>query len=191
MSAGELDARAVRGTVTVTGAGGSGPQMVIPYAFAVSRGVRRNDIALAAKGAKATSDSELDREPGCTARAIDGDVEGTGDFGGKRWHSALTPHPHWIAVELGQPRAIAQVIVHFADPQGRPADFDGQASDDGQTWKTLFEERDCQEKERYAKDIGGVTLRHFRLMILRSASAQWPNAAQVSEVELIGAAGNP
>lgn len=182
----EPETAVLRGSVRVTDESG-GLKLELPVAFAVSHLVHARDVALASRGARATSDSELDREKGCTAKAIDGEIGGQADCAGRRWHAALTPHPHWIAVELDRPRAIEKVILHFADPQGHPVDFDGQASEDGAAWTTLFSERGCQEQQRYAKVLGGVTLRHFRLKILRSASARWPDAAQISELELVEA----
>jgi ADP-ribosylglycohydrolase len=182
LTADDLETAVARGSVAIRNADGT-LLTTIPWAFAASHAVHSRDVALAARGARATSDSELDREPGCTVKAIDGQFGGQGDCAGQRWHSALTPHPHWIAVELDQPRAIAQLLVHFADPNGHPVDFDGQASQDGKVWTPLFSERGWNKSESYTKNLG-VTLRHFRLTILRSASTKWPDAAQVSEIEL-------
>jgi len=174
----------VRGSVEIAPAGRPGVG-VIPFALAGRVTVDRTDLALARLGAKATSDSELEREQGCTARAIDGIIPAEDDFEGKRWHSALTPHPHWVAVELPQAHAISHVIIHFADPTGHPVDFDGEVSADGQTWQTVLQERDYQDARRYEKTLAPVEARHFRLTIRRSANPQYPNAAQVSEIELL------
>jgi ADP-ribosylglycohydrolase len=174
----------IRGSFEIapTGRPGIG---AIPFALAGRVSVSRNDLALASRGAKATSDSELEREPGCTAKLIDGVIALDDDFEGKRWHSALTPHPHWVAVELPEAHPIARVIIHFADPGGHPVDFDGEVSTDGQTWTKVFEERGYQDSRRYEKSFAPVQARFFRLTIRRSASDRWPDAAQVSEIELL------
>jgi ADP-ribosylglycohydrolase len=158
---------------------------VVPFSLVRRAGISKKDLALASLGAKATSDSELDREAGCTAKAIDGVLATPDDFEGKRWHSALTPHPHWIAVELPKAARIGRVIVHFADPAGHPVDFAGQVSGDGKAWQTIFEERAYGATLAYEKSFAPVEARHFRLVINRSASQVYVNAAQVSEVELL------
>jgi hypothetical protein len=82
--------------------------------------VNKNDFALAKYGVTATSDSELDWEKGCTSKVNDGIIAGENDFEGKRWHSALTIHPHWVALHLPKERELGRVIIHFADPKGHP-----------------------------------------------------------------------
>jgi len=158
----------------------------VPVCFLAPVNVRRDDVALASKGATATSDSELDREKGCTSMAIDGIIPAADDFEAKRWHAALTPHPHRLAIDLGQARTISRVIVHFADPAGHPVDFDGESSDDGVTWKPLFQARGHADTRRYDTSVTPTAMRHFRLTIHRSASDVYRDAAQVGEVELIG-----
>ena len=158
---------------------------VIPVALAERITVGKADLALAGLGVTATSDSELEREPGCTAKVIDGEIATPEGFEAQRWHSALTPHPHWVAVHLPQPQAIGRVIVHFADPAGHPVDFVGEGSTDGQTWQELFAEHGYADPRYYERAFDPVTLRHFRLTITRSASDRWPEAAQISEIELL------
>ena len=157
----------------------------IPFALLGKVSVSKDDLALASRGAKAISDSELEREIGWTPKAIDGIVPDESSFEGQRWHSALTPHPHWIAVELPQSHSISHVIVHFADPLGHPVDFDGQVSDDGQTWRTVFAERGYSDPRRCERRFTPTSARRFRLLILKSASAQYPNAAQIGELEVL------
>jgi len=180
----ELLRPVVRGTVEIAPHGRPGLG-VIPFALGSTITVSRNDLALASKGTTATSDSEYDREPGCTAKVIDGVLASEWDFEGKRWHAALTPHPHWIAVHLPEARAIGRVIIHFADPQGHPVDFLGEVSLDGQTWQAVCEATGHADRTRYEKSFGPVEAGHFRLTIRRSASDRWPNAAQISEIELL------
>ena len=89
----------------------------------------KDNLALASLGAVATSDSELEREPGCTPQAIDGIIGGEDN----RWHSSLaTPHPHWVQVKLPKPAKIGRVTIHFADPCGYPVDFRGSVIAQGQ-----------------------------------------------------------
>ena len=174
----------IRGNVEIASAG-QPRGATIPFALLGKIGLSKGDLALASKGAKATSDSELEREIGWTSRAIDGIIPDENSFEGQRWHSALTPHPHWIAVELPQVHSLARVIVHFADPLGHPVDFDGQVSDDGQTWRTVFEERGYTDSRRYEKRFAPIQSSRFRLLIHRSASPQYVNAAQIGELELL------
>jgi hypothetical protein len=184
VKADEMRGQVLRGTVEIAPVGR--PSVgVIPFALAGRVTVDKKDMARARLGAKATSDSELEREPGCTAKAIDGVIAAADDFDGRRWHSALTPHPHWVMVELPEVRAIGRALVHFADPAGHPVDFDGEVSADGQTWTRVFEERGYQDSQPYGKNFGPVEARFFRLTIRQSASDRWPNAAQVSEIELL------
>lgn len=143
-----------------------------------------HNLALASKGATATADSEYANEPGGTAKAIDGILAADDDFG-NRWHSSLqTPHPHWIEVHLPKPAALGKVIVHFADPQGHPVHFRGIVRVGGSD-KVVFEEKNYRGRERYEANLGGVMTDRFRLVILDSANPRYPNAAQLSEIELL------
>lgn len=157
----------------------------LPIVFFGKLTTHKDNFALAKYGVKATSDSELDREPGCTQKVNDGVIATEDDFEGKRWHSALTPHPHWVALHLPEERTLKRVIIHFADPQGHPVDFDGEVSIDSQTWKQIFTVRGYTNRRRFECTIEPITIRHFRLIIHKSASKRWVNAAQVSEIELL------
>ncbi len=158
---------------------------VLPFALATKVTVRRDDLALASRGATATSDSELERERGCTARLIDGAIAESHDFEGRRWHSALTPHPHWVQITLPEAQAVGGVVLHFADRLGYPVSFVGEGSLDGQTWAPLFDERNWRDPAGYEKRFTAQPMRYFRLTIRKSASAQYPHAAQLSELELL------
>jgi ADP-ribosylglycohydrolase len=158
---------------------------VVPFALATHVTVSKDDLALASKGATVTSDSEYERDAGGTQKAIDGVLATEWDFEGKRWHAALTPHPHWIAAHLPEAKSIGRAIIHFADPQGHPVDFLGEVSLDEQTWQTVFEETGYTDARRYEKAFTPVQARHFRLTIRKSASDRWPSAAQISEIELL------
>jgi hypothetical protein len=184
LGAEELRQPVVRGSIEVACHGRPGLG-AIPLAFGTKVTVSKDDLALASKGATATSDSEYEREAGGTQKVIDGVLATEWDFEGKRWHAALMPHPHWIAVHLPEAKAVGRAVIHFADPQGHPVDFLGEGSLDEQTWKTVFEESGYADARRYEKAFDPVEARHFRLTIRRSASDRWPDAAQISEIELL------
>jgi hypothetical protein len=145
------------------------------------------DLALAAKGATVTADSEL--EKGCALKAIDGIVLSPGDYEGKRWHSALTPHPHWIEVKLPKPEKIGRVVIRFADPAGYPVSFQGLARMHDKD-QVIFDVTGCDEWRGYRLDIKPVVTDTFRMVIRASANAASsrpginPNAAQIGGIEL-------
>jgi hypothetical protein len=142
-----------------------------------------DDLALATKGAVATSDSEYAQEKGCTAKIIDGVIAPPEDFS-NRWHSSLdTPHPHWVQVTLPKPSALGRVVIDFADPDGWPTSFQGIVKVDGKD-KVVFDVTDYADNRKYTADLGGVVSDTFRFVIRASANPQWPNAAQISEIEL-------
>jgi len=141
------------------------------------------NLALASLGAIATSDSEYANEPGCTARIIDANFAPAGDTG-HRWHSSLdAPHPHWVEVKLPRPAAIGRVVIHFADANGYPTDFDGNVRVDGHE-KVLFREREYSNPYQFRATFPPVTTDTFRLTVRASANPAYPNAAQISRIEL-------
>jgi uncharacterized protein len=144
---------------------------------------RATDLALAANGATASSDSEYDREPGCTGMVIDGVMATPEDFS-NRWHSSLDqPHPHWVEVHLARPARIGLVVIHFADPAGYPVSFAGSVRVNGQE-RPVFDVIDNREPQVFRSKIPPVTTDTFRLTIRASANPAYPNAAQISEIEL-------
>ena len=144
---------------------------------------RTTDLALAANGASATSDSEYAREPGCTAKVIDGVIATPEDFS-NRWHSSLDqPHPHWVEVHLARPSKISTVVIHFADPAGYPVSFTGFVRVNGQEHQVI-NVTDNHEPQVYQTKIEPVTTDAFRLTIRASANPAFANAAQISEIEL-------
>lgn len=163
----------------------AGAPIVVPFGIPVARGVGKGDLALASRGAVATSDSELAREKGCTSMVIDGVLAATDDFEGKRWHSALEPHPHWVQVALPKISSVSRVVVTFADPTGHPVDFDLLAGDGNGELALVRSERGYAGNNRYEYVIGPRELKVLRLKILRSSSSVYPGAAQVSEIELL------
>jgi hypothetical protein len=165
---------------------GAAKPIVMPLTLMAREGPTENDLALASKGALASSDGELEREKGCTPRAIDGIIAGPDDFEAKRWHSALdTPHPHWVQVKLPNRAKIGRVVIRFADPAGRPVDFKGLAlAPDGRTWRELFAVKDYADPRKFRRDIQSVETDTFRLVIEKSVNPVSLNAAQISEIEL-------
>jgi DUF1680 family protein len=144
---------------------------------------RKNDLALAENGAWATSDSEYAKEPGCTAKVIDGVIATPDDFS-NRWHSSLDqPRPNWVEVHLAKPSKISKVVIHFADPAGYPVSFAGAVRVDGQELQVI-DVTDNTDPEIYRAKIEPVTTDSFRLTVRASANPAFPNAAQISEIEL-------
>jgi hypothetical protein len=144
---------------------------------------RTNDLALAANGAIASSDSEYANEPGCTAKVIDGVIATPADFS-NRWHSSLDqPHPHWVEVHLAKPAKISTVVIHFADPAGYPVSFEGLVRVNGKE-RQIINVTDNHEPQVYRRKIEPVTTDAFRLTVRASANPAYPNAAQISEIEL-------
>lgn len=142
-----------------------------------------HDLALAANGATATSDSEYAQEPGCTAKVIDGVIATPEDFS-DRWHSSLdTPHPHWVEVHLAKPSKVGRAVIHFADPAGYPVSFEGTVRVHGQE-RQIFDVTDNKDARVYEAKFAAVTIDSFRLTIRASANPAYPNAAQISEIEL-------
>ena len=101
-----------------------------------------------------------------------------------RWHSSLDrPHPHWVEVHLAKPSKISTVVIHFADPAGYPVRFEGIVRANGREQRA-FDVTDNKETLVYRAKIGTVIADSFRFVILASANPAYPNAAQVSEIEL-------
>ena len=178
-----VDEWPTRLSIEVTGAA---KPIAMPLTLMGREGPGLDDLALASKGAVATSDGELEREKGCTPRAIDGIIAGLNDFEGKRWHSAIdTPHPHWVQVKLAKPAKIGRVVIRFADPAGRPVDFKGFVlAGDSKEWKEVFAIKGYEDSRKFRRDIDPVEADTFRLVIEKSINPVTLNAAQVSEIEL-------
>jgi DUF1680 family protein len=144
---------------------------------------RTHDLALAANGASVSSDSEYAKEPGCTDKVIDGVIATPEDFS-NRWHSSLDqPHPHWVEVHLAKPAKISTVVIHFADPAGYPVRFEGLVRVNGQEHQVINVTHNT-ESQVYRAKIKPVMTDSFRLTVLASANPAFPNAAQISEIEL-------
>lgn len=135
------------------------------------------DLAL---GATVTSSSEFSREPGGAGKAIDGVIATPEDFS-NRWHSSIeTGHPHWIEVRLAKPSRVGRVVIHFADPAGYPVDFEGTVSEG----REVFRMKGNRQSRVFTAKFTPITTDRFRLTIQSSANPVYPNAAQVSEIEI-------
>jgi hypothetical protein len=140
---------------------------------------------LASKGATVTADSEYAPEKPCAAKVIDGEIASRQDFK-NRWHSALdTPHPHWIQVKLPKPAKVGRVVIRFADPLGYPVSFQCLAIPEGGSGlKEIARCVDNKDPRGFRADFQPVVTDTFRLVIEKSANPSYPNAAQISEIEL-------
>jgi|GEM_PF-239958 len=163
------------------------PVLTTPESY-TAEVVGSDDLALANKGATATSDSEYSHETGCTAKVIDGIVATPADFAANRWRSADTPHPHWVQVKLPNPATIRKVVVDFADPLDHPTSFQGIMQINGKD-QVVFDVTNYQGWRKYTANIPPVVTDIFRLVIRDSASPLHPNSAQISQIELYPSTG--
>ncbi len=156
------------------------------------------NVALASNGATIRADSEylgspVDTGGGAPAsRLIDGIIRASTDAAGfNRWHSALSaPNPHWVWVRFARPAHIHKVTLWRADI-GAPVDFSGQCTvDQGHGLKTLFS---CKGVHLDATHISTtiefppIETDCFRLQITRSSNPDFPQYAQLSELQVFGA----
>ena len=145
--------------------------------------VLENDLALATRGTKATTDSELDRAKGSTARLNDGVRFSHTAVDQTRWHSALTPMPHWAEVKLAKPAKVGRVIARFADPAGYATAFDIQVKS-GSDYKTVFSTDANRESQAVNVTFAPVETDTVRFVFRKNANSVYPNAAQLSELEV-------
>ena len=145
--------------------------------------VREDNLALASRGAKAAADSELDRAKGCTAKLNDGGLFSHKAVDQTRWHSALTPMPHWAEVKLAKPAKVSRVIARFADPSGYATAFDIQVKS-GSDYKTVFSNDANRESQTVNVTFAPVETDTVRFVFRKNANPAYPNAAQLSELEV-------
>lgn len=164
---------------------GAAKPISIPLTFVTKDEVGAGDLALASAGATATADSEYAQEKPCAAKVIDGVIATPQDFK-NRWHSALdAPHPHWIQVKLPKPEKIGRVVIRFADPQGYAVDFRCLVASEGQpAMKEIVHSVGNKETRTFRAKFEPVVTDTFRLVIEKSANPAFPNAAQISEIEI-------
>lgn len=145
--------------------------------------VREDDLALASRGAKAFSDSELDRAKGSTARLNDGVLFSHTAVDQTRWHSALTPLPHWAEVKLAKSANVCRVIVRFADPSGYATAFDLQVKV-GTAYKTVYTTENNRNSQAVNVTFAPVETDTVRFVFRKNANSAYPTAAQLSELEV-------
>ena len=148
-----------------------------------SEPVRGDNLALAARGAAAASDSELERSKGCTTRLNDGLLFSHAASEQTRWHSALTPLPHWAEVKLAKSATVRRVIARFADPSGYATQFDIQVNK-GTEYKTVFTTDKNREAQAVNITFEPVETDTVRFVFRKNANPTYPNAAQLSELEV-------
>ena len=143
------------------------------------------DLALATNGATASADSDFAADQ-TAANAIDGILATAADFERRRWHSSVTtPHPHWLQVTLPKPTTLAAAVIDPADPDGYLVRFEGQVRKPGQAaWTRVFRVETNTSADPLTFNFPPVTADAFRVVIEQSANPKYPNAAQLSEVEL-------
>ena len=94
----------------------------------------------------------------------------------------------WI--RFRQPARIDAAAVHRADIVDYPVDMVGESSGDGGfTFHTLFTLTNLQmvpDEFTVRAGFAPVVADNFRLRILRSSHREYPNSAQLSEVEVFG-----
>jgi ADP-ribosylglycohydrolase len=164
---------------------GAAKPISIPLTMIAKDRVGPDDLALAAKGATATADSEYSQEKPCAAKVIDGEIAPPQDFK-NRWHSSLdTAHPHWIQVKLAKPAEVGRVVIRFADPKGYPVRFQCLAiPEGGSELKEVARCVDNKDSRVFRAQFTPIVTDTFRLVIEKSANPAYPNAAQISEIEL-------
>jgi hypothetical protein len=139
------------------------------------------NLALASKGAKAFSDSEL--APGCTARLNDGHPVDLGRMSETRWHSALTPMPHWAEVKLPKPQKVSRVLIRFADPNGYAVSYQVQVKQ-GDKYVTIKESDNNAVSGVLNLTFDSVETDTVRFVFRKDANPAYPTAAQLGELEV-------
>ncbi len=130
-----------------------------------------------ALGMEAKADSEY--RP--AKQAVNGRMESTADS----WRSLDSPDPHWLAVDLGQSRTVARVVVkHFLNNPGCVTrDFIIQGSGDGVQWADLASVANNSALET-VHHLAPAAFRYFRLFI--TVPSLNDNIARIYEFELWG-----
>ncbi len=116
-------------------------------------------------GVVATASSHMEgREPW---RVLNGRLLGNDFSDDSRWTSSFDPADRdnpiyddaWIAVDLGTPRPINQIVLRWEAAYARR--YDIQISDDGTNWATIAEERECAGGTDFI--FVNVIARHVRM----------------------------
>ncbi|MBO7655723.1 MAG: discoidin domain-containing protein, partial [Kiritimatiellae bacterium] len=143
------------------------------------------NLALANKGAKAFADSEMNGS--CKAEKLNDGLlcdTGSGDAMSRtRWHSALTPQPHWAEIRLPQVQKIAKVVISFADPSGYAKAYELQVKK-GDQYVTVRKDDDNGNNGVIEFILEPVETDTVRFVFKKNASDAYPNAAQLGEIEI-------
>src|SRR5690606_15836195 len=100
-------------------------------------------------------------------RVLNGRLLGNDFSDDSRWTSSFDPADRdnpiyddaWIAVDLGTPRPINQIVLRWEAAYARR--YDIQISDDGTNWATIAEERECAGGTDFI--FVNVIARHVRM----------------------------
>ncbi len=154
-------------------------QGLTPISFEV-RLTNDKNLALASKGAKASADSE--QKAGCVKFLNDGNDCDLSQMEQTRWHSALTPMPHWAEIKLPAPKAIRHVILRPADHNGYPTSYELQAKVNGE-YRTIKAD-DNNQSALLDLSFDPVTTDTIRVIFKKNANPAYPDAAQFGEIEI-------
>jgi DUF1680 family protein len=127
-------------------------------------------------GATVAADSEALGQDGCASYAIDRDL-------GTAWHSAQTPYPHWLEIKLSHPQEISRVIIHFADRDNHPTDFNVYATSPGREPLELVSVKGCALADYYWGKFQPIQCDSVRVVIQKSSDED-SSIAAVNEIEL-------
>lgn len=145
------------------------------------------NLALASKGAKAFADSEMNGD--CKAEKLNDGLlcdASSGDVMSRtRWHSALTPQPHWAEIRLPKVQKIAKVVVSFADPGGYATAYELQVKK-GDRYETLRKDDQNGNNSVLTFTFDPLETDAVRFIFKKNAAPQYPNAAQLGEIEIYG-----
>jgi Bacterial alpha-L-rhamnosidase 6 hairpin glycosidase domain len=164
-------------------------------------GAERN-VALASFGTTVRVDSEWMGSPfvdgGETAsHLIDGirnDVSSKPEF--SRWHSALnSQHPHWIWLHFPVPCAIRRVVLWRTTLTDYPVEIKvSYLSGDRSHLINIVDGGEVEfplGRMDLTLDFSTVVTDNVRLVILRSSNKEFPDYAQLSELEILGRPSEP
>jgi hypothetical protein len=158
----------------------------IPCSLTAKEAVQDDDFALASKGATVRVDGEFDPKNPSAKNVIDGVIASVGDPT-NRWRSSIErPHPHWVEITLPKPQRLGRIIIHFADPADYAIDFNCYARPAGQKEnKRVLQWKGNTLNRAIDTELEPIIADLFVLEITKSGDLAYPNAAQISEIELL------
>lgn len=120
-----------------------------------------------ALGAKATASSteagDNIKDGGKPSLAVDGKLD-------TRWGSEHRIDPSWITLDLGTAKTFQTVRLYWEGSYAK--EYDLEASDDGKTWKKIYEQKEGNGKLENITLEQPMTTRYFRLLGKKRAT-QW------------------